>query len=407
MKSRNAKVEKNLKIIVIIGIVIILVFAFLIIDLMLEGRDKGSLQTNGETAPEAIYSKEDYVITQGVNLYADADAVLGNDVRMLAKLDSIDAESGEVTGLNVLDRKNQLHELYIEDMNLMSITYNGVDEVSLAFKTGGTARAIVGSYLYLYKTEQGEWSPDERVLYGGSVQETSGTVAGFEFAAMSNQTGHLYLSYVLLSESSGQIIKLPLSTMNIQSILSNGEMTIYFAGESEGVPIYNVKTSENFWINVTLNDGTSIVFAPGSQVNVQQSSKKGYWEMEKTIDSNRYRAIITDFVFGHDDSRVTGIDYIVMSVDGGSQEKMPLMNTQALYGMPYGNYKRTYTNDDDNLVVSSVSPAEDWRAELYYNNNVVLSVRVGTEVWIYKNSDDVYVLDYEYTYTVQQSQKEN
>ena len=61
--------EKNLKIIVIIGVVIILVFVFLIIDLMMDRNN--SQQVTTETVQDTSYSKEDYVINQSVYLYAD------------------------------------------------------------------------------------------------------------------------------------------------------------------------------------------------------------------------------------------------------------------------------------------------------------------------------------------------
>ncbi len=399
--------EKNLKIIVIIGVVIILVFVGLIIDLMLQNKKSDSQQEGQETVQQSEYSTDDYVISQSINVYSDPDAVLGEGSRVFAVLESIDIENDEVAALNVLDRRGNSYKLSISDMSLISCVYNGTDEVNLVYKTGGSARAIIGSYLYIYKTEQGTWSLDERVQYGGTIEKATGTITGFEFATMTQQQGHLYLSYVILTDASGQTMKFPLITMSVQSMLANGNMTVYFDGESGGSPLYKVSAGDAIKIDVTLTDGTVMTFEVGGQMNLQRSSKKGYWELEKTVDTTRRMATLNDVVFSHDDSNVTGIDYLVLLLEDGTQENMTVLYTQAAAGAPFGNYKRMYTYDGTNPVISDVDPAEDWRMELYYENGAEIELKIGYILWVYKNSDGVYVLDYEYTYSYQQSQKES
>ena len=399
--------EKNLKIIVIIGVVIILVFVGLIIDLMLQNKKSDSQQEGQETVQQSEYSTDDYVISQSINVYSDPDAVLGEGSRVFAVLESIDIENDEVAALNVLDRRGNSYKLSISDMSLISCVYNGTDEVNLVYKTGGSARAIIGSYLYIYKTEQGTWSLDERVQYGGTIEKATGTITGFEFATMTQQQGHLYLSYVILTDASGQTMKFPLITMSVQSMLANGNMTVYFDGESGGSPLYKVSAGDAIKIDVTLTDGTVMTFEVGGQMNLQRSSKKGYWELEKTVDTTRRMATLNDVVFSHDDSNVTGIDYLVLLLEDGTQENMTVLYTQAVAGAPFGNYKRMYTYDGTNPVISDVDPAEDWRMELYYENGAEIELKIGYILWVYKNSDGVYVLDYEYTYSYQQSQKES
>ena len=399
--------EKNLKIIVIIGVVIILVFVGLIIDLMLQNKKGDSQQEGQETVQQSEYSTDDYVISQSINVYSDPDAVLGEGSRVFAVLESIDIENDEVAALNVLDRRGNSYKLSISDMSLISCVYNGTDEVNLVYKTGGSARAIIGSYLYIYKTEQGTWSLDERSQYGGTIEKATGTITGFEFATMTQQQGHLYLSYVILTDASGQTMKFPLITMSVQSMLANGNMTVYFDGESGGSPLYKVSAGDAIKIDVTLTDGTVMTFEVGGQMNLQRSSKKGYWELEKTVDTTRRMATLNDVVFSHDDSNVTGIDYLVLLLEDGTQENMTVLYTQAVAGAPFGNYKRMYTYDGTNPVISDVDPAEDWRMELYYENGAEIELKIGYILWVYKNSDGVYVLDYEYTYSYQQSQKES
>ena len=321
--------EKNLKIIVIIGVIIILVFVFLIADLMLENKNTQQPVSNDITS-ETTYNKDDYVISQSINLYADPDAKIGDDNRLLVILESIDVENDEVTGLNVVDRSDNSYNLLISEMNLINLDYNGVNEVSLVYKTGGSARAIVGSYIYLYKNQDDGWSLDERAQHGGEIAKATGTVVDFEFADMSNQNGHIYLTYVILNDANGQRIEFPLNTVSIQSIVSSGEMTVYYVSEDESDATYNVGVNDDFSLNVLLHDGSVITFAKGNQLNVQKSSLKGYWELEKTIDSTRYNAIITDIIFGYDTNNITGIDYLVLTLEDGRQENMTLMHTQAL-----------------------------------------------------------------------------
>ena len=146
--------EKHLKIIIIVGVIIILVFAYLILDMLFDKTKSGTQQghtTNGSA--ETVYNTDDYVISQSINVYPDAGAKLGEkNSRILAKLESIEQTNGEVTGFNVLDMEDNSYEVAVNDMNLINLDYNGVDEANLAFRTGGSVRLVVGSYLYLYKT---------------------------------------------------------------------------------------------------------------------------------------------------------------------------------------------------------------------------------------------------------------
>ena len=45
--------------------------------------------------------------------------------------------------------------------------------------------------------------------------------------------------------------------------------------------------------------------------------------------------------------------------------------------------------------------------ELYFDKGIALTLRVGSSVWVSKNSDDVFVMDYEYTHFVQESENED
>ena len=157
--------------------------------------------------------------------------------------------------------------------------------------------------------------------FGGEIEKRTGMVVDFEFASMNHQNGHILLSYLILDDGSGESIELPLSTMNTQSILSSGELTVYYTGDVDNNNIYNVRESDDFSISATMYDGSTMNFAIGSQVNVQRSSEKGYWELEKNIDTTRHKANIVDIIFGHDDNNVTGIDYIVLALDNGKHRK--------------------------------------------------------------------------------------
>ena len=281
-------------------------------------------------------------------------------------------------------------------MKLIEINYNGVDEVNIMYRTGGYARGIIGSYLYLYKTEDGSYSLDERSQYGGEYEMLTGSVIDFEFAPMEHQNGHIMLSYVIL-DAYGQQIKLALSTMSIQSILSSGEMTVYYVGDTTTNNIYSVRAEENFSAAVTMQDGSVINFAKGAQINIEKSSLKGYWTLNKNVDTSRIQASIVDIEFDFEGENITGINYIVLAFGDGTQVKMTMLHTGAMYGTPSGNYERSYSSDGTEMVISDVTPASDWKMELNYTNGTALELKIGSIVWIHKNADGIYVLDYEYT----------
>lgn len=391
--------EKNLKIIVIVGIIIILVFLGLIINLMLENNTGEEHIVNDEDV-EAIYNTDEYIINQSTSIYADPNARLGEDSKVLAELESINAQNNEVISLSVREENGNPHELLISDMKLMDINYNGIDEVSLTFRTGGVARVIMGSYMYLYKAGDGSYSLDERSQHGGEYQTLTATVTDFEFTPMQHQNGHLILSYIVL-EANGQNVKLPSNILNAESLLSSGELAVYYVGDTATDNLYNVRTADNFAVSATMHDGSTMNFAKGSQVNVQKSSFKGYWEIAQNIDSSRLQASITDIEFDFKGTNITGINYIILTLGDGTQVKMTMLHTGAMYGTPSGNYERSYSSsseaDDTDIVISDVTPAADWKMELNYADSTPLELRLGSSVWIYKNADGVYILDYKYT----------
>jgi hypothetical protein len=198
-------------------------------------------------------------------------------------------------------------------------------------------------------------------------------------------------------DTNGQQIKLPISTMSVQSIISDGEMTIYYVGDAESHNMYAVRAGNNFTATVTMHDGSVITFTKGSQITVEKSSLKGYWELNKNTDDTRIQANITDIEFDFEGTNITGINYIVLALGDGTQVKMTMLHTGAIFGTPSGNYERSYSSDGTEMVISDAAPAADWKMELNFADGSALELRVGSSVWIYKNADGIYVLDYEYT----------
>ena len=321
-------------------------------------------------------------------------------MRILGTVESIIFENQEVIGFNITDYMGNFHEIMIGDMHLISMEYDDANEVILTFRTGGWVRVTVGDYVYMYKGDDGSYYLDERVQFGGDIQKTVGTITGFEFAPMQHQQGHIMLSNILFDGGTGQTEKLPAISMNIQSILSTGELTVFFMDNVVDDNAYSVKAGDNFSIQAIFNDGSTQEYRVGSKINLQMSSKKEYWEPERNIDVSRQKTTVQDIVFGFSGRNISSIDYIVLKKDDGTIEYLTLLQTQALYGKPLGNYQRTFTGEGNDLVLSDATPHADWEMELYYNNMKLL-VKLGSEVWITKNSDDIYVFDYEYTYSVQ------
>ncbi|MEX1377439.1 MAG: hypothetical protein AB1Z23_08180 [Eubacteriales bacterium] len=399
--------EKHLKIIVIAAMIIILVFLSLIVVTMLKDKDTQPISQNNPE--EEVHSKKDYVISQSTTIYPDIKAQMGeNPSRMTGIVNSITYDNGEAVSFNILGTDNISYDLYVSDMKLIDIKYSddpSKEEVDLTYKTGGIARIIPGGYLYLYKDESSKWSLDERVLFGGSVETMSATVVDIEFAPMSSQNGHILASYLVLEDSAGQQHNLYFSAINVQSIMTGGEMTIYYDSHATDENVYKVKESDGFSIQLATTDGGSYIFAKGSPVNLQRSSKKGYWELQKQVDKTTHRATVKDIVFSHDDDNITGIDYVVASLDDGTSVYLTMMQMQVLYGTPTGNYKRIYRYNGKDIVLDEVKPNEDFVMELNYEGGKSFSLFVGSEIWIGKSDDDIYMLDYEYTYNIYESRK--
>lgn len=390
--------EKYLKIIVIVGVVVLLVFVFLIVNMMMDNNQDDPSQANNPA--EATYNKDDYVISQSVALYADIYASLGDGgARITGTLASINYVEDAVSSFTVVDGNDNYHEIHVSDMHLISLnaqkaTADTKGEATLAYRTGGSTRLMEGYTAYMYKDQDGKYSFDERVLLGGSIESTVGKVVDFEFSPMTTQQGHILLSYIILEDASGQRVSLALSTMNTQSIQSSGEMTVYFDKDIETEYVYNVRESDNFSINIMMHDGSAYTYTRGSEIQLQKGSNKGYWELAKTIDTTPHKATVTDIIFGSKDANVASIDYIVLSMADGTQVQMTMLETQALYGIPVGNYERIYTFDVHEKVLSDIVPQEDWKMELYYPGGIVIDIRIGSHVWINKNADNLWTIDY-------------
>ena len=397
--------EKHLKTIVIIAMIIILVFLSLIVFEMM--KDKNPEQISQDNPQMETHSKKDYVITQSTTIYPDTKAKLGDGPkRIVGLLESITYDSGEATGFNVVGTDGSSYSLSVGDMKLMDIAYSDdpeKEEVDVAFKTGGMARMVPGSYVYLYWDGSGQWSLDERVLFGGSIETISATVVDFEFSAMSAQNGHILASHMVLEDTAGQQLNLYFSVMNVQTMVSGGEMTIYYDDEATDDNVYKVREGDGFSLQVTTHDGASYTFTKGSPVNLQRSSTKGYWELQKQIDKTLKRAVVKDITFSHDDENITGINYIVASLDDGTNIYIAMLQTQALYGVPGGNYKRIYRYDGQSIVLDDVEPNDDFMIELYNAEGMKLVLWVGSEIWVAKSDDDIYMMDYTYTYNIFES----
>ena len=399
--------EKHLKTIVIAGVIIILIFVYLIIDMIMDKKNEQSTPVANPT--EAVQNIEDYVISDSVALYPYTNVKLGeNGSRISGIFAEIVYENDKIIGFSILDMENNIHELSVKDMHLIGLDYEVVDgkeQVTIAFRTGGIMRMIVGSYVYMYKDDSGMWSLDERVLLGGDIHKAIGNIVDFEFVPMFQQDGYIIASHIVLEDSSGKEINLYLSALEVQSIASSGEIIIYYDKNMEGSNPFFVREGDNFSMMVTLYDGSVYTFSKGSQIKMQKSSKKGYWELEKQIDKSRQSSYLQDIVFGHDDNNVNAIDYLVLALEDGSLVNMPILHTQASYGKPYGNYQRTYSYDGKGMVISQVDPEDEFKMEMFYDNDIIITLRLGSQVWISKNGEDIYMMDYQYTHIMHESEE--
>lgn len=359
--------------------------------------------TNQEQTADGIIDEipKDYIIDKSTDILVNEDNYIHTDDTMVKGILSDIAYSKEdIRWFKVITEDKLEYKVEYKNMELIStqiVKTEGVDgynQVHLYYRTGGDIDLKEGNEVKLYKTESGEFSFDERKHDKQPEDDFSGTITDFVFLPSDEQTGDIYISHIIAEDSDGNIAEVYLHNLESKDIKSDGDLRIYYIGKVNGSHIFDTEESDDFAITLQIEDKTYIL-QKGQEINLKNNKSKRYWEIKDPIDSKIYKAKVTGFEFGFTGESITSLDYININVDG-KDITLTMLQTNAQYAIPYGDYKKVYKYEVHDKVLDDIEPMEEFLIELYYENDVMLEVSMGSEIWVYKNSGGFWTVDYTY-----------
>jgi len=384
---------------IIIGILFLCISATgIIADAVLPKSIPVDKEKNQETG-EIIEIPKDYKISKSVRILVNDDNYVHIDeTTVKGTLKEIVYNDGEIKKLIIESIDDKEYAIDYKSLDLISIDLVKKDNeenaqaVNLAFRTGTKVSLCIGEDVNLYKTERETWSLDVREHVKSKEKNFTGTIDSFEFLPTAEQEGDIYISHINIRNKKGDVMELYPHNLDIKSIKSSGEMTVYYIGNILSIPIFDIKESKDFSLEVRIEDEL-YVLQKGMDITLVQSEKKGYWEIGNEVDTTVYEATVDGFEFGYTGDDIVSIDYINLVLDNDENAQLTMMQTGALYAIPHGNYKKIYTYDGHDKSFTDILPDDDWGMELYYEEDAIIDLNVGAKVWVYKNEDDIWVID--------------
>ena len=384
---------------IIIGVVFAVVMAAGLFVCILNAEKK---ETEAQNNSEIILDvPEDYVITGSVNIYVNHDNYLHTDETVIIGiLDDIVYAGGKINRFIVAYGEEEYNILY-RDLDLISTEIlktkdeDGKDEVKLFFRTGGSVTLSEGEQTKLYKNSEGRWTLDEREHETSHAEEFIGTVTDFEFLPNYEQTGDIYLSHITVENRDEETVNVYMYNMDTKAIKSNGQINVRYAGDIENNQVFDVQESDSFSVIIKTPSGDYAV-KMGEEIMLKKNPDKGYWEITSKADTSRYLAQVESFEFGFTGEDISSLDYINFSIDGEQKVQLTMLQTLADYAVPHGNYKKIYIYSQHEKVLTQIEPMDDWTLELFYDDDITLQLSLGASVWIYKNENNIWVIDYLY-----------
>lgn len=384
----------------IIAIAFMLVLAATIVSDVLTPR---SVAEEFETQTGNILDiPKDYEITESINVLVNEDNYIHTDeTTVRGTLKDIVYAGINPNRLIISLSEDDRYTILFRDLELISTEIiktkkeHGLDEVHLAFRTGGAAALTEGDAVTLYKNPSGVWSIDVREHQKSSKDDFFGVVEDFKFLPTTDQNGEVYISHIIVKNQEDETVRIYPHNLEASLIKSHGNMTVYYAGNILSTQVFDIRESDDFALDVRI-EGKVYVLKKGEEIHLKQTASKGYWELADEIDQKLHEAIIESFDFGFRDTDITSVDYINLVTDTDEKVQLTMMQLGAVYAIPYGNYQKifAYEGHDKNLV--DIVPMDDWYMKLYYKDGTVKSLGVGTKLWIYKNEDNIWVVDYKH-----------
>ncbi|MBN2879793.1 MAG: hypothetical protein JXN65_09215 [Clostridia bacterium] len=393
MKKHLNKIFIGLALIVIAALAVAFNYA------MPDEQEQEETQTKGEI----FEAPHDYLITTSQDLHVNADNYIHTDETVIIgtlkdivfagdKIKQFIIEAGSGTEYTILYSSLELISTEI----LQTKKENGIDEVRLVFRTGGELDLAEEQEARLYKSEEGKWTLDQREHIQSAGEEFTGNIEDFVFLPLSNKEGTIYLNSITVKNKKGETVHVYPYSMMVEQIKSKGEMSVYYAGDAEGRHIFDVKEGEGFSVEIMLG-GEVFTLKAGDEIRLEKSENNEYWQIARESDDSKHSAKVKGFVFGFTDDNISSLDYIDIELDDGGIVQMTMLQMQAIFAVPHGDYEKVYTYHGHEKVLEDIEPLEGWGMELYFDDDIILDMSIGKEIWVYKNDRNIWTFDYVYT----------
>ncbi len=343
---------------------------------------------------------DDYIVTESINLFVNQNNYIHYDSTVKkAVLEEIEFNGGNIIRFKIESANGDKYEIDYSQLELISTDIiktkktDGINEVNIVFRTGQELLLTEGGEIELFKTEMSDWSLDERKHKQNKENIFEGTVEDFVFHSGYYQKGDIYLSHIVIKSDDGNSVELYPYNMDITGVESDGKLIISYFGTVSDSMVFNIEEDSDFAVIISTKEGNFRV-KKGMRLSLVMDEEKNYWEIAGKVDNSLYEAEVTGFAFGHTGDEITSIDYIDITLNNGEIIHMTMLQTGADFAVPYGDYKKIYKYDGHQKNLSVIEPEEDWKMEMYYADGDILEIGIGSIIYVYKNDNNIWTIDY-------------
>ena len=360
--------------------------------------EKEAEQTAEYKMGDIIFAPEDYTAGNNEELYINKDNYFHYDQTTIrGVLKEIAYKNGELDKFIIEAPEGSIYEISYSDLDLISIktgeNEGGKLTAELIFRTGGSAELTVGKDAMLYKTYDDAWSLDIREHVTNDKLFFTGKIEDFVFLPVVEGDDKVYLSYIVVVNEQGERAEVYANSIYGASIMSLQPVDIYYVGSTAESRVFDVKEGGEYKIELKTRDKI-YTLQKGMQINLVQRVHNGYWEIYHETDSLLHEAKVEGFTFGDADGNIASLDYINLVLSDGERIQMTMSQTGALYAVPYGDYTKIYTYFGHEKVLTNIEVSEDWKLEVYFENDIMLELSIGSTVWVRQNEDGIWQLEY-------------
>ncbi|MEX1377441.1 MAG: hypothetical protein AB1Z23_08190 [Eubacteriales bacterium] len=395
---------------IILGVLFLGATAVGIVFSILHPIEKAEEEPKEEKMSSVEFQAEDYKDANNEELYINKDSYLHYDqttIRGLLK--EIVYEDDKIEKFIIEAPDKTIYEIERSELDLISIKVeeeNDTIKAEIVFRTGGRAVLIVGDEAMLYMTHDNTWSLDERKHVKSEKMFFSGTIEDFVFLPNVDKEDEIYISHIVVKNEQGENAEIYFNSIYGASIKSLQAVDVYYVGETKESQVYNIDEGESYKIELKTREKI-YTLQKGMKIDLVKKEHNGYWEIYSEADTELYKAKVESFTFGSSGHNIASLDYINLALDDGTKIQLTMLQTGAKYAVPYGDYTKVYTYFAHEKVLTGIEVSEDWMMELYFENESIIELKIGTEVWVRQNEDGIWYLEYTYQEPIEEENTEN